>query len=253
MKKYFMPTEVFNNRHNYRKSAFTLAEVLITLGIIGVVAALTMPSLIAKNQEKVTVTRLKKEYSTISQAYTMVLMNDGKFSDWFTGTETTAEAGEIFYEKMKKHLNVAKDCNTGTGCFSEGIIKTLDGRDYNNYNNNTNEPKIILADGSSWMFYVSNINCVDNNYCGNIKVDIDGPKKGSYTFGKDVFLFYITPQRIFPEGDSADPFNKFEINCNKSKTSSANGIACTDWVLQNENMNYLACDDLSWGGKTKCN
>ena len=37
----------------YRHNAFTLAEVLITLGIIGVVAAMTLPTLIAKNQEKV--------------------------------------------------------------------------------------------------------------------------------------------------------------------------------------------------------
>ena len=49
--------------------AFTLAEVLITLGIIGVVAAMTMPVLIQNHQEKVTVTRLKKAYSILSQAY----------------------------------------------------------------------------------------------------------------------------------------------------------------------------------------
>lgn len=252
MKKYFMLTEVFNNRHNYRKSAFTLAEVLITLGIIGVVAALTMPSLIAKNQEKVTVTRLKKEYSTISQAYTMALMNEGEFKDWFTGSETKAEAGEIFYEKMEKYLNVVKDCNTGTGCFSNGIIKTLDGRNYLDYDNNSNEPKVILSDGSSWMFFVGNKNCNDNDFCGNIKVDLDGPQKGAYTFGRDVFIFYITPRRIFPQGDAADLFTPFEDYCNKSKMSAANGQGCAAWVLNNENMDYLHCDDLSWGGKTKC-
>ena len=48
-----------------RLAAFTLAEVLITLGIIGIVAAMTMPSLIQNYQEKATVTRVKKE-KTIS-------------------------------------------------------------------------------------------------------------------------------------------------------------------------------------------
>ena len=48
--------------------AFTLAEVLITLGIIGVVAAMTMPSLIQHHREKAMVTSLEKFVSTISQA-----------------------------------------------------------------------------------------------------------------------------------------------------------------------------------------
>lgn len=51
-----------------KKKAFTLAEVLITLGIIGVVAAITMPVLINKYQEIVTVTKVKKFYSLMSQA-----------------------------------------------------------------------------------------------------------------------------------------------------------------------------------------
>ena len=52
----------------YKKSAFTLAEVLITLGIIGVVAAMTITTLLAKYQEKQTVTKLKQTYSILSQA-----------------------------------------------------------------------------------------------------------------------------------------------------------------------------------------
>lgn len=48
------------------KKAFTLAEVLITLGIIGVVASMTMPSLISKYQERVFVERLKQTYSIFS-------------------------------------------------------------------------------------------------------------------------------------------------------------------------------------------
>ena len=56
------------NWNNSRKIAFTLAEVLITLGIIGVVAAMTMPSLIQHHREKAMVTSLEKFVSTISQA-----------------------------------------------------------------------------------------------------------------------------------------------------------------------------------------
>ncbi|MBP7212243.1 prepilin-type N-terminal cleavage/methylation domain-containing protein, partial [bacterium] len=52
---------------NNSKTAFTLAEVLITLGIIGIVAALTIPTLMNKSQKQQTVTALKKSYSTFSQ------------------------------------------------------------------------------------------------------------------------------------------------------------------------------------------
>lgn len=57
--------------------AFTLAEVLITLGIIGVVAALTMPSLIADKRAKELETALKKNASVIQQAILMITYEDG--------------------------------------------------------------------------------------------------------------------------------------------------------------------------------
>lgn len=59
------------------KSAFTLAEVLITLGIIGVVAALTMPSLVADKRAKELETALKKNASIIQQAVLMISYEDG--------------------------------------------------------------------------------------------------------------------------------------------------------------------------------
>lgn len=59
---------IFNKNKRYITFGFTLAEVLITLGIIGVVAALTIPALISNYRSKVAVTQLKKMYSVMSQA-----------------------------------------------------------------------------------------------------------------------------------------------------------------------------------------
>ena len=50
------------------KKGFTLAEVLITIGVIGIVAAMTLPMLLVNHREKEMVTRLKKVYTNISQA-----------------------------------------------------------------------------------------------------------------------------------------------------------------------------------------
>ena len=57
-------------------SAFTLSEVLITLGVIGIVAAMTLPSLIGRWQEKVTVAKLEHAYSLLSQAYVKAIGED---------------------------------------------------------------------------------------------------------------------------------------------------------------------------------
>ena len=64
---------------NNKNFGFTLAEVLITLGIIGIVSALTMPMLMQKYNNSVAETRLKKFYSTMNQA---VLMAKNDFGDF---------------------------------------------------------------------------------------------------------------------------------------------------------------------------
>ena len=77
--------------HRIKKSpGFTLAEVLITLGIIGVVAAMTLPSVILNYQKKVTVNRLKQAYSTISQALVMAQKDYGDISGWDIATGLTS-------------------------------------------------------------------------------------------------------------------------------------------------------------------
>ena len=64
-----------------QKSAFTLAEVLITLAIIGVVAAMTIPTLISDYQEKATITKLKVTYSMLANAWQLAYANSGEFKE----------------------------------------------------------------------------------------------------------------------------------------------------------------------------
>ena len=65
------------------KYGFTLAETLITLGIIGVVAALTIPTLIANYQKHETVTKLQRAISVINQAYKLSFDDVGEPSSAF--------------------------------------------------------------------------------------------------------------------------------------------------------------------------
>ena len=78
-----------------KKSAFTLAEVLVTLSIIGVVAAMTMPILIKNYQKHVLVNQLKKSYSVISQIFNKMMADEGveKFEDLELFKVTACDSG----------------------------------------------------------------------------------------------------------------------------------------------------------------
>ena len=81
IKRFFTGVQNDSLKQLSSKAAFTLAEVLITLGIIGVVAAMTIPSIVAKYQKMVTATRVKAFYSKINQAYTMSYAFNGDTVD----------------------------------------------------------------------------------------------------------------------------------------------------------------------------
>ena len=111
-----------------KTKAFTLAEVLITLGIIGVVAALTMPSLVTNYQKKATVTQLKKAYSEIAQAIKLSQIQNGEINNWdfsLSGTDFYYQYLQKYFIKNKEIQNkefkkqyIVKNLN-GTQCTSE--------------------------------------------------------------------------------------------------------------------------------------
>ena len=84
---------------------FTLAEVLITLGIIGVVAAMTMPTLITNVQERVNITALRTFYSTISKSTAIIVAEHGEPSSWGLRNNDAAISNEVF-ERYSEILRV---------------------------------------------------------------------------------------------------------------------------------------------------
>ena len=100
------------------RGAFTLAEVLITLGIIGVVAALTIPTLMANHRKQVVETRLAKFYSTMNQAIKMAEVDYGDVRQWDElengfnededGNPTTSKALAWFEKYLKPYLKYTK-------------------------------------------------------------------------------------------------------------------------------------------------
>ena len=225
-----------------KKYAFTLAELLMTLGIIGVVAVLTMPGLIKKYQEKETIVKLQKFYSVMSQAYLSVLQANGTPDNWaLTGNQTADEAQFVGY--IKPYLNVATDCGFNAGCFPDLVYKRLNGTAAINFLTNSNKRYMMrLADGSPIAFFVYPQKATGD--FGVIYLDTNGDRPPNQ-FGKDVFQIMMMQDRL--SAGSGVPDTNIYSDC------LTNGFACSAWVIAYDNMDYLHCpNDLSWYGKTSC-
>lgn len=233
--------------------AFTLAEVLITLGIIGVVAAMTLPALITNYKEKQTVSQLKKAYSALSQAWLMMENEYGSIDEWgLTDTatgQTDPQTGKPIYDyssktlvaqRIKPYLKIIKECKIGEICdkrktanlaeltWDEPGPETADGT------------RFWLADGTliGFGWYTDSLKKID------IGVILPGR---TVVTGKNNFVFEGHPHKIQPEGLKGYN-NDFDNVCKDN-----NGRGCTAWVIVNENLDYLHCrSKLSWTGKSSC-
>lgn len=202
---------------------FTLAEVLITLAIIGIVAAMTIPTLIANYQKTQYITGLKKAYSEITEALKLMADDYGCPDNLnCTGLFGPAAVSDTFANEFKKYLKVAKDCGStynasdeNTKCFADTyashIDGTYDGLDFNQ--DFMGAYKLTTADGFSMSIQDDAENCNTNSFmvpagtnmahtCGEMLIDVNG-KKGPNTLGRDLFYFFITTGKgpaLYPRG-----------------------------------------------------
>lgn len=225
------------------KKGFTLAEVLITLVIIGIIAAMTIPSLINQTNEQESVVAVKKSFSVLSQAYKSLIADMGEITTYPLGN-SNIEATENFGKLIAPYFSSQKICGMAAneGCFPSSY-KLMSGEDALNYDEKTNYFKMRLSDGSAVLFSIYNLPIVkgtstglDSTY-GWIMVDINGDK-GPNTMGKDNFSFWITKYGIVPFGSAFDNDHPLE-NCRTL------GFSCAAWVVTKGNMDYLK-KEVSW-------
>lgn len=243
-----------------RKIAFTLAEVLIVLGIIGIIAQMTIPPLVQSTLESKTISSTKKIYSVLSSAYLSATDKYGEPRIWTTSSGGTGTGAVNFFNNMKEFLSVSNDCgaSSGLGCFHKGVTyKVIDNGSWTILDNYTSASKVRLADGMSIFFYLETNQCTTirgssqalNAVCGYAMVDINGDKAPDVV-GKDVFGFWITNYGIVPRGTSLETTYTFSDYC-----VDANGSSCAAWILYNNNMDYLkSCkSSLDWNASSSCN
>ena len=268
-KTYCHPEPACHAEFSSASHGFTLAEVLITLGIIGVVAAMTLPALVQKQNEKATVTKLKKFMSVMNSAVTMSINENGPIDSWnlttsvhdeetdSTTEETNAAQDYFIRTYILPYVKHIKYCPIDDlRCSLRYERHSLDGTRFGDF-----WEFVMLADGSVIPhFWIRSTNCSEklgsskmlSNICGEMAIDINGRKKPNKT-GEDVFYFYFTKYGVIPMGTAEQTSGfTFDNYCNKGKTDRLNGYGCAAWVMYNENLNYLYCNDLSWNGKKKC-
>ena len=229
-----------------RKVAFTLAEVLITLGIIGIVAVMTLPSLIENIQYKKTVSKVKKSYSVLSQAVQMLINEKGELGNW---TDITGKTDEEMIpmlteigDTMGKYFNQSKKCGINSGCGADKFY-AMDGKtSLNDWSLNTNKRyNIDTVEGVQY-----NITWIAREgVCFQVYVDVNG-KNLPNNIGKDIFPFFVYCNgKVVPRGMEANPQEDIWENLQ--------GWNSTAWVVYKENMDYLKCrEKLSWSGQTSC-
>ena len=229
------------------KFAFTLAETLVVMGIIGVVAALTIPNLNQSTGDREKVAKLKKVYANLEDAFGRATAVYGPIEEWFINLPEDISENQRLADRMTEFMKISKNCGTeGSGCFADGEYPELDGDVGVNPNDWDDEPKILLADGTALDFFISSKSCSLNSgatsdspaakSCGIIYVDIDGPK-GPNTMNKDYFYFIVTSTGIYPHGGKNTNMGK--DNDVLKRFCFVDGYICTGWVIETGNMDYL--------------
>lgn len=215
-----------------QKIGFTLAEVLITLGIIGVVAAITIPGLITKYRRIVVESKLKKFYSTMNQALKMSL-TDHEYIPELDYEDTSAASGS---ENNTQHSTELLDW------YKEYIFKYLSGIHYDKINNVY--IKATFNDGTGFVSYTGGKtkHVLWIFYCLNAS---DSSCKQESFDGKNTFLFeYNFEEQLFDAGSNASDLadRSDKISC-YYKSDAHKRHTCTRLIKNN---GWKIPDDYPW-------
>ena len=223
------------------KSAFTLAEVLITLTIIGVIAAMVIPNLWQRHFEAEMVSKFKKNVSVLSNAIALAVRENGPTDEWGLDDSSVGlyYRSKRVYDYLKPYLKVHKECGKKTGCFATSY-KSLFGNDSIDDLDNTpvkcyaNCYKFLLEDGTAIH--------LQSNKSKVVLIDLNG-QKGPNRMGVDLFLLNLQDNGLVPNGITYSRLNSNQYACQYGNTTNSyNGFLCGAWIMAKGNMDYLHRD-----------
>ncbi|MFH0703346.1 MAG: prepilin-type N-terminal cleavage/methylation domain-containing protein [bacterium] len=188
---------------NVAKKAFTLAELLVVLVVVGVIGGIAIPAVYQNIQDAQNKTQWKATYSMFAQAVRELATDNG--GD-LAGTFTNAD---VFRDKILAYMNYVKKCDAGTpvgsnGCWSD-ITYKLSGENYSFIS----WTRAALNNGVLMTSYIASSSCASNlsgrgNTCSFVGFDVNG-FQGPNKIGKDIFaLWVLRDGNILPTGSKGD-------------------------------------------------
>lgn len=233
IKKYvnlFPQSNTYSNVTKKRKLAFTLAEVLITLGIIGIVAAITIPQLINNYKAKRLRTQFLKSYSTIQQAFKKMEADD-------VSTDPTTYNTLEYYKTFMNYLQAPMDCGIGDNkylpCVYMRDSSSKDYKPYKTYDGKTNASMILFDDGQ--IALQDGTLLLFENYAPRMRVfvsvDLNGYNNKPNRWGYDLFTFQLVDNQLKAMGDTGTTYTDLSTYCNVNSQDEYNGIACAKKAL----------------------
>ena len=257
----FLVPYCLSNLVSSKKAAFTLAEVLITLGIIGIVAAMTIPTLVANYQKKVLKTQFTKKYAEISQAVLLAKSEtNGNFKSHCTLLKTIdADAGKYEYSNKEECFAIFNKYfkQVGTCEYKNDVVTyNKENTAYTDIGSKANPGK-LLADGSCYDMVINGGNL-------GFTFDMNGPDKGPNALGHDIFSFhmdkndYLQPLKqssIYSDDERENAITECEEKypsggqhyssciasaeqkgypCRKDSSQAGNGIGCSWYAAHDE-------------------
>lgn len=212
------------------KKGFTLAEVLITLSIIGVVAALTVPTLVKNYEDTANAVKAKKVYSEIANAWKLYINDNGG-----SAQGTFANRNDLKNQFFKKYFNYVSDTES-TRTFqtlqtSEGSTEAVDTT--NTYTG------IYRSDGVYIGIQVAHGECdLTGNSCAEIKFDVNGDKAPN-RIGYDIFFVFLMAENALsyhPSYGTNESANQICIEPGHTGSSDWTnaGYGCLVRILQNQ-------------------
>lgn len=208
------------------KKAFTLAEILIVMAIIGTVAVATIPNLVDSYQEDKDIAKLRGVFHDLEVAYAKAVAEYGPIYMW---TDNSTQRAKILMKYVKSTY-----CGTdkNNSCYPSNV-----------YGNDITYLKYELENGVGLAIYISK----SPTNTGRIYVSLGGAK-GRINVGKNIFRIDLNSSNsVYPYGKNLDR------QSNGAFKTSAVSYNATNWAITNGNMDYLKCaNKLNWTNQTSC-